>query len=120
MWEGAIRICKTLIHEYEMEVFDFIKLSEMLVRRTHSYMLYQYINRSTCIIVYIYILYFSSNLTSFFLQQLQAKFYENIITTHRLEPSFFRVGFYGMAFPSFLQVSVSPPPPLQYLLSVKI
>ncbi|CAB3995598.1 dedicator of cytokinesis 1-like, partial [Paramuricea clavata] len=65
LWESAIRICKTLIHEYEMEVFDFIKLSEML--------------------------------------QLQATFYENIITTHRVEPIYFRVGFYGKTFPSFLQ-----------------
>jgi hypothetical protein len=32
LWESAIRVCKTLIHEYETEAFDFIKLSEMLVR----------------------------------------------------------------------------------------
>ena len=43
--------------------------------------------------------------TCFFYQQLQATFYENIVKTHRVEPSYFRIGFYGKAFPSFLQVS---------------
>lgn len=61
------------------------------------------------ILLFMYSLFFFKFNQFFFLQQLQAKFYENIITTHRLEPSFFRVGFYGMAFPSFLQVSVLLP-----------
>ncbi|XP_028418847.1 dedicator of cytokinesis protein 3-like [Dendronephthya gigantea] len=65
LWESAIRICKTLIHEYENETFDFIKIKDMLQR--------------------------------------QAEFYENIVNTHRVEPSYFRVGFYGKGFPSFLQ-----------------
>lgn len=37
---------------------------------------------------------------------LQAKFFQNILTQIRPEPEYFRVGFYGMGFPLFVRVSV--------------
>lgn len=36
---------------------------------------------------------------------LEAKFFQNILTQIRLEPEYFRVGFYGMGFPLFVRVS---------------
>ena len=40
-------------------------------------------------------------------QMKQAKFYDNIITVVRGDPEYFRVGFYGKAFPTFLRVSAN-------------
>lgn len=37
---------------------------------------------------------------------LQAKFFQNILTQLRPEPEYFRVGFYGLAFPLFIRVSI--------------
>lgn len=36
---------------------------------------------------------------------MEASFYDNIIEQQRLEPEFFRMGFYGRKFPFFLRVS---------------
>jgi hypothetical protein len=38
---------------------------------------------------------------------MEASYYDNIIEQQRLEPEFFRVGFYGRKFPFFLRVSLS-------------
>lgn len=35
----------------------------------------------------------------------QSKFCDNILTQLRLEPEYFRVGFYGQGFPLFVRVS---------------
>ena len=32
-WEYAIKLCKELANQYEKETFDFIQLSQILVRR---------------------------------------------------------------------------------------
>ena len=40
------------------------------------------------------------------LQKKQAEFYDSIMTKIRPEPEYFRVGYYGLGFPSFLQASV--------------
>ena len=37
------------------------------------------------------------------LQVRQSTFYDNIMKTQRPRPEYFRVGFYGLGFPSFLQ-----------------
>lgn len=39
---------------------------------------------------------------------MEAAYYDNIMEQQRLEPEFFRVGFYGRKFPFFLRVSESP------------
>lgn len=36
---------------------------------------------------------------------MQEKFYKNILKQLRTEPEYFRVGFYGTAFPMFVRVS---------------
>lgn len=36
---------------------------------------------------------------------MEATYYDNIMEQQRLEPEFFRVGFYGRKFPFFLRVS---------------
>lgn len=41
----------------------------------------------------------------FSLQKMEASYYDNIMEQQRLEPEFFRVGFYGRKFPFFLRVS---------------
>jgi len=38
-------------------------------------------------------------------QRKQAEFYDSIMTKIRPEPEYFRVGYYGLGFPSFLQAS---------------
>ena len=38
------------------------------------------------------------------LQRTQSEFYIRILHEHRAVPTYFRVGFYGAAFPAFLQV----------------
>lgn len=44
---------------------------------------------------------------------MEASYYDSIMEQQRLEPEFFRVGFYGRKFPFFLRVSPSavPGPP---------
>lgn len=37
---------------------------------------------------------------------MEAAYYDNIMEQQRLEPEFFRVGFYGRKFPFFLRVSL--------------
>lgn len=37
---------------------------------------------------------------------MEASLYDKIMDQQRLEPEFFRVGFYGKKFPFFLRVSV--------------
>jgi len=39
------------------------------------------------------------------LQKKQAGLYDSIMTKIRPEPEYFRVGYYGLGFPSFLQAS---------------
>ena len=40
------------------------------------------------------------------IQQREARFYDCIMKQMRPEPEYFRVGFYGLGFPSFLQVNI--------------
>lgn len=37
-------------------------------------------------------------------QKMEAAYYDNIIEQQRMEPEFFRMGFYGRKFPFFLRV----------------
>lgn len=39
---------------------------------------------------------------------MEASLYDKIMDQQRLEPEFFRVGFYGKKFPFFLRVKKSP------------
>lgn len=39
---------------------------------------------------------------------MEASLYDKIMDQQRLEPEFFRVGFYGKKFPFFLRVSTIP------------
>jgi hypothetical protein len=39
-----------------------------------------------------------------FLQRKEAQFFDNIVKTLRAESGYFRVGFYGQGFPTFLRV----------------
>ncbi|MEQ2158835.1 hypothetical protein GOODEAATRI_016264 [Goodea atripinnis] len=41
-------------------------------------------------------------------QKMEAAYYDNIIEQQRIEPEFFKMGFYGRKFPFFLRVEVSP------------
>uniref|UniRef100_A0AAZ3SWA7 Dedicator of cytokinesis 3 n=1 Tax=Oncorhynchus tshawytscha TaxID=74940 RepID=A0AAZ3SWA7_ONCTS len=41
------------------------------------------------------------------IRKMEAAYYDNIMEQQRLEPEFFRVGFYGRKFPFFLRVSQS-------------
>ena len=41
------------------------------------------------------------------LQRKQAELYDSIMTKIRPEPEYFRVGYYGLGFPSFLQACSS-------------
>ena len=40
-------------------------------------------------------------------QKMEAAYYDNIIEQQRIEPEFFRMGFYGRKFPFFLRVRLS-------------
>ena len=42
-------------------------------------------------------------------QMMEASLYDKIMDQQRLEPEFFRVGFYGKKFPFFLRVSYPLP-----------
>ena len=44
----------------------------------------------------------------FHCQMMEASLYDKIMDQQRLEPEFFRVGFYGKKFPFFLRVKKSP------------
>jgi len=49
----------------------------------------------------------TSTMVCFFVRQkTQSEFYIRILHEHRAVPTYFRVGFYGAAFPPFLQVTV--------------
>lgn len=37
-------------------------------------------------------------------QKMEAAYYDNIIEQQRIEPEFFKMGFYGKKFPFFLRV----------------
>lgn len=39
---------------------------------------------------------------------MEAAYYDNIIEQQRIEPEFFRMGFYGRKFPFFLRVRLGP------------
>lgn len=41
-------------------------------------------------------------------QKMEAAYYDNIIEQQRIEPEFFRMGFYGRKFPFFLRVRLRP------------
>lgn len=41
-------------------------------------------------------------------QKMEAAYYDNIIEQQRIEPEFFRMGFYGRKFPFFLRVRLGP------------
>lgn len=41
-----------------------------------------------------------------FLQEKQAKFYENIMKILRPKPDYFAVGYYGQGYPPFLRVCI--------------
>lgn len=38
--------------------------------------------------------------------KLQATFFDNILKKTRLDPEYFRVGFYGLGFPLFVRVCI--------------
>ncbi|KAL9893363.1 dedicator of cytokinesis protein myoblast city isoform 3-T4 [Glossina fuscipes fuscipes] len=65
MWECAIDMCKILVQEYENEIYDYIKLAELLKK--------------------------------------MALFFEKILKELRHTSEYFRVCFYGLGFPRFLQ-----------------
>lgn len=65
MWENAIDMCKILCQEYENEIYDYIRLAELLKK--------------------------------------MASFFEKILKELRHTSEYFRVGFYGLGFPQFLQ-----------------
>lgn len=44
----------------------------------------------------------------FLWQKMEAAYYDNIIEQQRIEPEFFRMGFYGRKFPFFLRVGLNP------------
>lgn len=44
----------------------------------------------------------------FLWQKMEAAYYDNIIEQQRIEPEFFRMGFYGRKFPFFLRVGRNP------------
>lgn len=43
-------------------------------------------------------------------QKMEAAYYDNIIEQQRIEPEFFRMGFYGRKFPFFLRVRLTESP----------
>lgn len=52
-------------------------------------------------------------------QKMEAAYYDNIIEQQRIEPEFFRMGFYGRKFPFFLRVRLAvmwPPTPPHFPL----
>ncbi|XP_037945652.1 dedicator of cytokinesis protein 1-like isoform X2 [Teleopsis dalmanni] len=65
MWECAIDMCKVLSQQYENEIYDYLKLSELLKK--------------------------------------MAQFFEKILKELRHTSEYFRVCFYGLGFPRFLQ-----------------
>ena len=66
MWEYGISRCKELAQQYEVETYDYVRLSDILNQEAH--------------------------------------FFENIIkTVVRPEPTYFRVGYFGRGFPTFLR-----------------
>ncbi|KAM7361679.1 dedicator of cytokinesis protein myoblast city isoform 1-T2 [Cochliomyia hominivorax] len=65
MWECAIDMCKVLAQQYENEIYDYIKLADLLKK--------------------------------------MALFFEKILKELRHTSEYFRVCFYGLGFPRFLQ-----------------
>lgn len=83
MWEKGIEMCKELAQQYEQETLDYIRLSEILVRVISLSVLL-----GNCLVF----------------QQRQAECYDRIMKQVRPDPYYFRVGYYGLGFPSFIQV----------------
>lgn len=59
------------------------------------------------LITFIYSSFLISHLI-IFCQMMEASLYDKIMDQQRLEPEFFRVGFYGKKFPFFLRVKMFP------------
>ena len=49
-----------------------------------------------------------------------ATFYEEIMKKNRLDPTYFRVAFYGRGFPSFLQDKVGIPPNYRHITGAQV
>lgn len=60
------------------------------------------------VICYVVIAVYSVFSFDFHCQMMEASLYDKIMDQQRLEPEFFRVGFYGKKFPFFLRVKKSP------------
>lgn len=57
---------------------------------------------------HFYLLLIFNTAPYFFGQMMEASLYDKIMDQQRLEPEFFRVGFYGKKFPFFLRVKMFP------------
>lgn len=57
---------------------------------------------------HFYLLFIFNISPYFFGQMMEASLYDKIMDQQRLEPEFFRVGFYGKKFPFFLRVKTFP------------
>ena len=84
-WERGVALCKELATVYETQVFDYQKLSSILVSSTpsHPHTLTPSHPHS---------------------QQKEAEFFQKIIRDLRVEPEYFMVGYYGRGFPLFIRV----------------
>ncbi|XP_049589605.1 dedicator of cytokinesis protein 3 isoform X3 [Syngnathus scovelli] len=101
-WEFGIPLCRELAFQYE-SLYDYQSLSWIRVSMTKpfhtpvaSVMSPHNSERTARALI-------SSAVISLAAQKLEAAYFDDIMEQQRLEPKFFRVGFYGRMFPFFLR-----------------
>lgn len=114
-WENGILLCRELADQYEA-YYDYRNLSKMKVCSSVD------LNQDLFILQWNTEKLFCLRLmwlTCFFwnFQMMEASLYDKIMDQQRLEPEFFRVGFYGKKFPFFLRVSGDTCQKLRHRLS---
>lgn len=115
-WENGIILCRELADQYE-SYYDYRNLSKMRVsfftinnflktdRWTTFRKTWKVTKKCTHRLIYAILLVCIQYIVlGFHCQMTEASLYDKIMDQQRLEPEFFRVGFYGKKFPFFLRV----------------
>lgn len=93
-WENGIILCRELADQYE-SYYDYRNLSKMRVSALREI-------PPPAPLPLLRVLTLWRTLRPG--QMMEASLYDKIMDQQRLEPEFFRVGFYGKKFPFFLRV----------------
>ena len=112
-WEYGLPLCEELAVVYK-ERIKYDKLSRILVGSPFN-RAPNCPSSSLLLLLLLLLSLYCSNIVDVFTfspsmligrQQTQSEFYEKILHSHRLQPSYFRVAFFGRGFPLFLRVGL--------------